>query len=85
METGFFLNPVECPIGAYVNTAKDDCLDCPINTYQDEQSQLVCKDCPSRTVTVDMGSKSVNDCLGRCHLLFLQCTTSITYFEEENH
>lgn len=59
-------NPVECPIGTYVNAANDACLDCPANTYQDQPNQLTCKDCPSGTETADVGSDSVDDCQGRC-------------------
>lgn len=62
---------MECSVGKYANAAKDECLDCRVNTYQDEENQIVCKKCPLGTETTDTGSDSVNDCKGGCYVLLI--------------
>jgi len=44
-----------CLAGQFLNASDNACQACPVGTYQDEQQQTFCLDCPANTSTDDIG------------------------------
>eukprot|EP00118_Oscarella_pearsei_P020480 m.221947 g.221947 ORF g.221947 m.221947 type:complete len:540 (+) comp39968_c0_seq7:1297-2916(+) len=55
---------LECGRGSYFQKGK--CLPCPLHTYKDALGPEKCKPCAEGTVTLQIGSKSVDNCLHEC-------------------
>ncbi|GFO02092.1 neurogenic locus notch homolog protein 1, partial [Plakobranchus ocellatus] len=51
-----------CKAGTFRNASMNECMDCPLNTYQDEDLKDECKSCPDDKLTKTEGSKSLDDC-----------------------
>uniref|UniRef100_A0A8D2Q1E1 Sushi, von Willebrand factor type A, EGF and pentraxin domain containing 1 n=1 Tax=Varanus komodoensis TaxID=61221 RepID=A0A8D2Q1E1_VARKO len=57
---------VNCPLGTYYSLEHHACESCWIGSYQDEEGQLECKNCPSATYTEYLHSRSVSECKAQC-------------------
>ncbi|XP_070794674.1 sushi, von Willebrand factor type A, EGF and pentraxin domain-containing protein 1 [Pituophis catenifer annectens] len=57
---------VNCPLGTYYSLEHHACESCWIGSYQDEEGQLECKNCPSNTYTEYLHSRSVSECKAQC-------------------
>nr|XP_056705184.1 sushi, von Willebrand factor type A, EGF and pentraxin domain-containing protein 1 [Euleptes europaea] len=57
---------VNCPLGTYYSLEHHACESCWIGTYQDEEGQLECKNCPSGSYTEFLHSRSVSECKAQC-------------------
>ncbi|XP_014671305.1 PREDICTED: sushi, von Willebrand factor type A, EGF and pentraxin domain-containing protein 1-like [Priapulus caudatus] len=55
-----------CPKGTYYNPEYRDCVGCLTGTYQDEEGQLDCKECPDNKTTIGEGGNAVSDCRVKC-------------------
>ena len=53
----------DCGQGEFFNTTINQCMVCPIDTYQDQVGQDFCMPCPGKTFTVKNGSK---ECISPC-------------------
>ncbi|GFS23418.1 signal peptide, CUB and EGF-like domain-containing protein 3 [Elysia marginata] len=51
-----------CKAGFYRNATSNKCMECPLNSYQDEDLQDKCKPCPNDRQTRKEGSQNVTDC-----------------------
>ncbi|KAG8130469.1 hypothetical protein E2320_017145, partial [Naja naja] len=49
---------VNCPLGTYYSLEHHACESCWIGSYQDEEGQLECKNCPSNTYTEYLHSRT---------------------------
>lgn len=59
----FAIGPVptgNCGLGSYSSTGQHPCTLCPTGTYS--LNTTYCQPCPTNTTTLDLGSKSKNDC-----------------------
>ncbi|XP_060077181.1 sushi, von Willebrand factor type A, EGF and pentraxin domain-containing protein 1-like [Ylistrum balloti] len=56
-----------CATGKYFDSTVDDCVVCPIGTYQDESHQTTCKPCPSDMSTKETRRKNITDCFQVCN------------------
>ncbi|XP_069121729.1 LOW QUALITY PROTEIN: sushi, von Willebrand factor type A, EGF and pentraxin domain-containing protein 1-like [Argopecten irradians] len=56
-----------CATGKYFDTTVNDCVECPIGTYQDESHQITCKPCPSDMSTKETRRKNVTECFQVCN------------------
>ena len=54
-----------CPSGMFFNSTSQNCLRCPIGTYQDEQGQIFCESCPNDQSTEKEGTRESDGCLGK--------------------
>lgn len=72
----FNLSLVPCSPGTFRTYDPDqidyECEPCPKNSYQDEESAELCKDCPFGLKTLGTGATSLNDCLGKIAQVFGQ-------------
>ncbi|XP_066469621.1 sushi, von Willebrand factor type A, EGF and pentraxin domain-containing protein 1 isoform X2 [Tiliqua scincoides] len=57
---------VNCPLGTYYSLEHNVCESCWIGSYQDEEGQLECKNCPSGSYTEYLHSRSVSECKAQC-------------------
>ncbi|XP_060618494.2 sushi, von Willebrand factor type A, EGF and pentraxin domain-containing protein 1 isoform X2 [Anolis sagrei] len=57
---------VNCPLGTYYSLEHHACESCWIGSYQDEEGQLECKNCPSASYTEYLHSRSVSECKAQC-------------------
>ncbi|MBN3306145.1 SVEP1 protein, partial [Amia calva] len=57
---------VNCPVGTYFSLEYSTCESCWIGSYQDEEGQMECKNCPSGFSTVYMHSRSAAECKEQC-------------------
>ncbi|XP_013912349.1 PREDICTED: sushi, von Willebrand factor type A, EGF and pentraxin domain-containing protein 1-like [Thamnophis sirtalis] len=57
---------VNCPLGTYYSLEHHACESCWIGSYQDEEGQLECKNCPSNTYTEYLHSRSMSECKAQC-------------------
>ncbi|XP_058886297.1 sushi, von Willebrand factor type A, EGF and pentraxin domain-containing protein 1 isoform X1 [Acipenser ruthenus] len=57
---------VNCPVGTYFSLEHKACESCWIGSYQDEEGQLECKNCPAGSSTVYMHSRSAAECKAQC-------------------
>ncbi|XP_078482331.1 signal peptide, CUB and EGF-like domain-containing protein 1 isoform X1 [Ciona intestinalis] len=57
-----------CDAGTYYDVSNSSCTACPMHTYQENQGQLVCMDCPTSTsdVTAMTSATSFSQCPGLC-------------------
>ncbi|CAG2241797.1 unnamed protein product [Mytilus edulis] len=55
-----------CAPGTYLLKAAEECKECAIGYYQDEEYQASCKQCPTGMSTEDVGSSSLADCKDIC-------------------
>ncbi|CAC5361884.1 unnamed protein product [Mytilus coruscus] len=55
-----------CAPGTHLLKAAEECKDCAIGYYQDEEYQASCKQCPTGMSTEDVGSSSLSDCKDIC-------------------
>ncbi|KAK3784027.1 hypothetical protein RRG08_025221 [Elysia crispata] len=51
-----------CRAGSYRNSTTNECMECPLNSYQDEDLQDECKPCWKDRKTRAKGSKDSSDC-----------------------
>lgn len=57
---------VSCPLGTYHNVTKDECVPCPVDSYQDQEGQLSCKTCPAGSSTWGVkGARWIDYCTGK--------------------
>ena len=56
--------PAPCPTGMMYSPTADDCIACPPGTYQDEEGQFQCKQCPAGTKTIPEAAKTLGQCTG---------------------
>lgn len=56
---------VECSPGTYYDNNKLSCPQCDKGYYQDTGGQDSCVRCPENTTTQFIGSKGINDCIGK--------------------
>ncbi|XP_071505772.1 uncharacterized protein [Diadema antillarum] len=61
-------NCVTCPAGTYhtVIESLSTCAACPRNTYQDEEGQAECKECPHGLITASPGAVNITECIVPC-------------------
>ncbi|XP_071132591.1 sushi, von Willebrand factor type A, EGF and pentraxin domain-containing protein 1-like isoform X2 [Mytilus edulis] len=55
-----------CAPGTYLLKTAEECQDCAIGFYQDEEYQASCKQCPTDMSTEEVGSSSLSDCKDIC-------------------
>ncbi|XP_071497252.1 uncharacterized protein [Diadema antillarum] len=60
------LTCVACPTGHYFRQESEECLECEMGSYQDEQAQSQCKPCVDGTWTRETGARAVSDCEFQC-------------------
>ncbi|GAB5361096.1 hypothetical protein AAMO2058_000685200 [Amorphochlora amoebiformis] len=53
-----------CSAGSYSNVFSEDCKTCPTDTYQPDEGQIKCNNCPenSHTQPFHLGNKAISDC-----------------------
>ncbi|XP_052778282.1 proprotein convertase subtilisin/kexin type 5-like [Mya arenaria] len=56
------LPPPDCPKGSFLDLSSNQCRECPVATYQDQQGQTTCKPCPKGKITPHPGADSITDC-----------------------
>ncbi|XP_072179385.1 uncharacterized protein [Diadema setosum] len=61
-------NCVICPAGTYYTVVGDlsSCESCPRNTYQDQEGQAECKECPHGLITASLEAVSITECIVPC-------------------
>uniref|UniRef100_A0ABM5FRU3 Sushi, von Willebrand factor type A, EGF and pentraxin domain-containing protein 1 isoform X2 n=1 Tax=Pogona vitticeps TaxID=103695 RepID=A0ABM5FRU3_9SAUR len=57
---------VNCPLGTYYSLEHHACESCWIGSFQDEEGQLECKNCPSGSYTEYLHSRSISECKAQC-------------------
>nr|XP_028567204.1 sushi, von Willebrand factor type A, EGF and pentraxin domain-containing protein 1 [Podarcis muralis] len=57
---------VNCPLGTYYSLEHHACESCWIGSYQDEEGQLECKNCPSASYTEYLHARSISECKAEC-------------------
>ncbi|CAH3141747.1 unnamed protein product [Porites lobata] len=57
---------VSCSSGTYFNKTLGTCEDCPVGSYQEEESQETCVPCPPRTSTEETRSDDRSNCTALC-------------------
>jgi len=63
-----------CIAGQYLNGVDNECRACPVGTYQPDDQQTTCIDCPPNTSTPDydpssqVGATSQSQCTNRCQV-----------------
>lgn len=57
---------VSCTPGTYLNKTLGTCEDCPVGSYQEEESQEACVPCPPRTSTEQSRTDDLSGCLAVC-------------------
>ncbi|XP_061487863.1 sushi, von Willebrand factor type A, EGF and pentraxin domain-containing protein 1 isoform X2 [Rhineura floridana] len=57
---------VNCPLGTYYSLEHHACESCWIGSYQDEEGQLECKNCPSASYTEYLHARSASECKAQC-------------------
>ena len=55
---------VPCGAGTYYNIELDRCSLCHPGSYQHQQAQLQCQNCPPGTATVQYGATDIQQCEG---------------------
>ncbi|XP_033632271.1 sushi, von Willebrand factor type A, EGF and pentraxin domain-containing protein 1-like [Asterias rubens] len=58
---------INCAVGSYLETAAHECRVCEEGTYQDEEGQDYCKNCPSGTWTAGTQAKDISECRTQCN------------------
>lgn len=59
-----FSSLVSCSVGTFYSGEQEQCVQCPLGTYQDTVGQLSCEPCPSTEVQGVAGAKNVSQCGG---------------------
>ncbi|XP_019616663.1 PREDICTED: sushi, von Willebrand factor type A, EGF and pentraxin domain-containing protein 1-like isoform X1 [Branchiostoma belcheri] len=57
---------IGCSAGTFYNSMTKNCQECPIGTFQDEDSQFDCKRCPHGYTTVAEGANNETVCRREC-------------------
>ena len=60
---GHFLTVV-CDQGSFRDVDANTCIQCPVNTFQNESGQTVCLPCPDGKITLVPGINSESLCKG---------------------
>eukprot|EP00057_Strongylocentrotus_purpuratus_P020002 XP_011674476.1 PREDICTED: uncharacterized protein LOC754362 [Strongylocentrotus purpuratus] len=60
-----------CPLGHYQDVWSDPsnttCIQCPLDTYQNETGQESCFPCPTGYITLEPGATNASDCVAVCN------------------
>ena len=59
----FFI--VLCSSGTFYDPAVQECVDCPVGYYQEQEGQTQCEKCPEGTSTEHGRTKNVTLCKGK--------------------
>lgn len=62
MQKIIFIFLVKCSRGWYLNESTRSCEKCPLNTYNDQEGNGECTDCPDNTITGAIGAIMQSDC-----------------------
>jgi hypothetical protein len=54
---------VKCTEGTFFND-EEECIPCPVGTYQDVEGATSCSHCPEGTWTLDNQATNITDCIG---------------------
>ncbi|XP_069096987.1 sushi, von Willebrand factor type A, EGF and pentraxin domain-containing protein 1 isoform X1 [Pleurodeles waltl] len=57
---------VNCPVGTYYSLEHHTCESCWKGTYQDDEGQMECKNCPPGSYTEYLHSRSILECKAQC-------------------
>ncbi|XP_078619238.1 uncharacterized protein LOC144886476 [Branchiostoma floridae x Branchiostoma japonicum] len=60
------LKCVGCGTGRYHDGDQDDCVNCPVGTYQNQFGQISCIPCPERFTTIREEARNITKCLPMC-------------------
>lgn len=55
---------IECPRGSYHNKEVNSCHWCPLGTFNNQSSQMICYPCPEHYSTRKIGSRDGKECFG---------------------
>ena len=58
------LSSASCSAGRFYNSSLGSCQSCPRDTYQPSGGQSACLACPTNKITLDVGTSSLDSCLG---------------------
>lgn len=56
---------IECPRGSYHNKLVNSCHWCPLGTFNNASSQMICQSCPLHYSTRKIGAKYSKECFGK--------------------
>ncbi|CAH1274490.1 NOTCH2 [Branchiostoma lanceolatum] len=62
------LKCIGCGTGRYYDGDQDDCVSCPVGTYQNQFGQTSCIPCPEGFTTIREEARNLTKCLPMCHL-----------------
>ena len=68
--------PAPCPTGMMYSPTADDCIACHPGTYQDDEGQFQCKQCPVGTKTITERARTKDQCTGE----LVQCPVISTRY-----
>ncbi len=60
---------MECGQGTFLFQSSDtdfECIPCPVGTYQNQEGQSSCINCPHEMVTYGKGASNITECFGEC-------------------
>nr|XP_033789280.1 thyroglobulin isoform X2 [Geotrypetes seraphini] len=71
---------VGCPPGSYFRN--EECIPCPLNSYQDQRGSTTCIKCPAGKTTISTGAFQETHCLTECQMnnKDLQCDENGQYW-----